>query len=87
MQYKTRDQRQEEARVKWIKSKCVGSIVAPTGVGKTRIGLNCLKSFISKYPKFRYLVVVPTDNLKDQWTAQLDAYGLGLNGSVVVKGF
>lgn len=80
----TRDERQEESRVKWIKSKCKGCIVAPTGAGKTRIALNCLNSFISKYPNTKYLVVVPTDALKKQWTEQLDAWGLGLNGEVLV---
>lgn len=29
----TRDERQEEARVKWIKNKCKGCLVMPTGVG------------------------------------------------------
>lgn len=81
---KTRDERQEEARVKWIKNKCVGTVVAPTGVGKTRIGLNCLKSFLSRYPTKRFLVIVPTDNLKIQWTEQLDSWGLGFNGEVLV---
>jgi len=84
MQYKTRDQRQEEARVSWIKHKCCGSVVAPTGVGKTRIGLNCLCSILSHYPEKRFIVVVPTDNLKDQWTAQIDSLGCSLNGEVLV---
>lgn len=86
MQYakKTRDERQEEARVKWIKNKCCGTLVQPTGTGKTVTALKCLKSFISKYPKTRYIVIVPTDNLKDQWYQQLDSWGLSLNGSVLV---
>lgn len=29
----TRDERQEISRVKWIKNKCNGTIVMPTGVG------------------------------------------------------
>lgn len=29
----TRDERQEIARVKWIKNKCCGTIVASTGFG------------------------------------------------------
>jgi len=80
----SRDKRQEESRIAWIKNKCCGSIVASTGFGKTRIGLKCLKSVIDKYPQMRFIVVVPTDNLKDQWTIQLDAWELGLNGEVVV---
>jgi len=84
MQCKTRDQRQEEARVAWIKHKCCGSVVAPTGVGKTRIGLNCLRSILSHYPEKRFIVIVPTDNLKDQWAEQIDSLGYGLNGEVIV---
>ena len=30
---KSKDERQEEARVKWIKNKCKGCLVFPTGVG------------------------------------------------------
>jgi len=80
----TRDQRQEEARISWIKHKCCGTFVWPTGTGKTIGALKCLKSFLSKYPKTRFIVVVPTDNLKDQWTAQIDSLGYGLNGEVIV---
>lgn len=80
----TRDERQEISRVKWIKNKCKGCVVAPTGVGKTRIALKCLQSFLARYPKTKFLVVVPTDNLKDQWMGQLDSWGLGLNGEVLV---
>lgn len=29
----TRDERQEEARVKWIKSRCKGTFEFPTGFG------------------------------------------------------
>lgn len=30
------------------------------------------------------MVVVPTENLKDQWTPQLDGWGLGLNSEVQI---
>ena len=36
----TRDERQEEARVKWIKSKCKGTFEFATGFGKTWIWKN-----------------------------------------------
>ena len=80
----TRDERQEIARVKWIKSKCKGTIVMPTGVGKTRTSLKCLKSIIDKYPTMKILVVVPTDNLKSQWRIQLDDWGMELIADVQV---
>lgn len=82
--FKSRDERQKEACIKWFSNKCCGSIVAPTGLGKTRIGLRCLKAFIDKYPQMRFLVIVPTDNLKVQWEQQLDNWELSLNGSVEI---
>lgn len=80
----TRDERQEEARVKWIKSKCRGTLVQPTGCGKTTTALKCLKSVISKYPDKTILIVVPTDNLKVQWRQQLDNWGMVFNTEVQV---
>ena len=80
----TRDERQEICRVKWVKSKCRGTIVQPTGCGKTTTALKCLKSVLNKYPTLRILVVVPTDNLKNQWRIQLDAWGMEFNADVQV---
>jgi len=79
-----RTARQEECRRKWIKNKCCGTIVAATGFGKTRVGLNCAETVIRHYSKFRILVVVPTDTLQKQWTKQLDERGLSLNCDVMV---
>jgi superfamily II DNA or RNA helicase len=80
----SRDERQEQGRVKWIKNKCRGTIVAATGFGKTRTALKCLRSVLNKYPELKVLVVVPTDNLKEQWLFQLDTWGLGLNSEVQI---
>lgn len=80
----TRDERQEIARVKWIKNKCCGCLVQPTGAGKTITALKCLKSIVDKYTNFKILVVVPTDNLKQQWRVQLDNWGMEFNADVQV---
>lgn len=79
-----RTTRQEECRKKWIQNKCIGSIVAATGFGKTRVGLNCVETILKHYPTFKVLVVVPTDALQKQWTKQLDERGLGMNTDVLV---
>lgn len=79
-----RTTRQEECRRKWIQNKCCGTIVAATGFGKTRIGLNCAETIIRHYSKFKILVVVPTDTLQKQWIKQLDERGLGFNCDVMV---
>lgn len=80
----TRDERQELARVKWIKNKCKGCIVAATGFGKTNVALKSVKSIIDKYPNIKFLVIVPTDNLKLQWENNIDKFGLTFNSSVEI---
>lgn len=80
----TRDERQEECRIKWIKNKCVGVLVQPTGAGKTITALKCIKSVIDKYPSLKVLVVVPTSNLKDQWELKLIEWHLNYNAEVQV---
>lgn len=80
----TRDERQEIARVKWIKSKCRGTIEACTGFGKSRIAINCINSILSKYPTKHVLIVVPTTGLKEQWIKHIDNYGLSLSCEVQI---
>lgn len=80
----TRDERQEECRKKWIKNRCVGTIVASTGFGKSRIGLNCIKTVLKHFPQYRVLVIVPTETLQKQWYGHIDSNGLGLSCDVQI---
>lgn len=80
----TRDERQEEARVKWFKNKCRGTFEFATGFGKTWTAIKCIKSIIDRYRDFRVLVVVPTDNLKFQWIQHLDNNQLTFNVDVQI---
>lgn len=80
----TRDQRQEAARIKWIKNKCRGTFEFATGFGKTFTAIKCLKSVIQKYSNFKVLVVVPTDNLKGQWIQYIDNNDLSFNVDVQI---
>lgn len=80
----TRDERQEEARVKWFKNKCKGTFEFATGFGKTTSAIKCIKSVIDRYRDFRVLVVVPTDNLKNQWIGHVDNNQLSFNVEVQV---
>ena len=78
----TRTERQKESLRYWIKAKCVGSIVATTGYGKTRVATIIIGKLISKYPSIRVLVVVPNSTLQEQWSGILDSLGYGLNVEV-----
>lgn len=71
----TRDERQDIGVKKWIKSKCCGTLEYPTGTGKTYTAIKCLRLILSKYPHFRVLIVVPTQNLQDQWQEYIDREG------------
>ena len=80
----TRDERQAIAKDKWLKSNGIGTLVQPTGCGKTVTALKCLKTVLTAYPNLSILIVVPTSTLKDQWKSQLDSWGLGLNAEVEI---
>ena len=80
----TRDERQEVGRKLWIKHKCCGTFVWPTGTGKTYGAIKCIKSVINHYPYFRVLVVVPTEPLKNQWQEYFDREDLAFNCEVQI---
>lgn len=80
----TRDERQEEAIKNWIKAKGKGTIVAATAFGKTRTAVKIIQKLRTKYPSMSVLIVVPTEILKNQWSSELDVWGLGFNTEVRV---
>lgn len=80
----TRTERQQEAAKKWISAKGRGTIIAPTGSGKTRIALMTIKGLIKKHPYLRVLVVVPTTTLKNQWLQQVNEWGFDFNVEIEV---
>lgn len=80
----TRDERQEESVRKWLQAKGKSTIVAATGVGKTRIAIKCIQKVRTKYPELSVLILVPTELLKNQWIEELDKWGLGINTDVQV---
>lgn len=79
---KTRDERQDESVVKWLKNKGKATVVAATGVGKTRIAIKSIIKIRSKYPRTSILILVPTELLKNQWIEELDKWDL-LNNTIV----
>ena len=80
----TRTERQQECIKHWIAAKGKGSIIAPTGSGKTRIALMSIKALLKKYPYLRVLVVVPTTTLKEQWTKHIYDWQFDFNVDIEV---
>ena len=80
----SRDERQEQCRVTWIKNKCKGVLVCPTGFGKTFTALKCIKTVITKRPGSRVLIIVPTDVLQRQWEQELIKWDLVFNCEVSI---
>lgn len=61
---------------KWKEAGFVGTWVAFTGVGKTRVGTIAASEFIRRDPTETSLVVVPTENLRDnEWENSFATWG------------
>ena len=71
-----RSLRQEELVDTWVKHKCKGTVVCPTGFGKTKVGLIAIRRFLNKNPDKVVLVIVPSDPIKVQWEKQISELNL-----------
>lgn len=79
-----RTTRQKLCLKRWIEAGGKATIVAATGFGKTRVGLNLIEAFVKRNDQCSCLVVVPTQILKDQWIDQLEERGLIDNARVEI---
>lgn len=68
--------RQNEVIEKWRKNGRKGTLEAVTGFGKTFVGLLIIKRLNNSQPGAKTIVIVPTNNLKVQWQAQVKEMGL-----------
>ena len=80
----TRTERQELAIERWKQAGARNTIVAATGVGKTRIALMVFAKTLAKHPNTVIRVVVPTKVLKDQWEERIEEYQLDGDIKVIV---
>ena len=80
----TQTERQLESINQWKHAKGKGTIVAPTGAGKTNIALLTINALLKKYPYIRILVVVPTTTLKNQWQTHVDDRGFSFSVEIEV---
>lgn len=69
--------------VDWFKT-CQGTVIAPTGCGKTIIASIAIAKMIRWYPDKKALVVVPGIDLKEQWEGIMKMFGLSDNVEVIV---
>ena len=79
---------QIEALKNWVKNNGKGVVESPTGAGKTYLGLK----LIEKEKLSPFLIVVPTVELKQQWTNRIkkyypDAIIKGIGGGEKYDGF
>ena len=74
---KAKDIEQKEHIDKWISKGCRGTSIAATGIGKTRMGLMAVKYILDKDNNNTALIVVPTENLRDnEWPNEIKKWGL-----------
>lgn len=63
--------RQQEVINKWTKAGRKGTLEAVTGFGKTFVALLILQDMNERMPTGKALIIVPTQNLKQQWEEQI----------------
>jgi superfamily II DNA or RNA helicase len=63
----TRSEKQAEIQAKYEQFRGKGFLSAPTGFGKTRVGVNAVKRLLAKNPNRIVHVVAPRTKLVDQW--------------------
>lgn len=75
--------RQNEIIQKWVANNRRGTVEAVTGFGKTFVALLILQDMNAKLAGGSAIVVVPTQNLRDQWQQQINELGIH-NTSVTI---
>jgi len=68
--------RQQQVIQRWTKCGRRGTLEAVTGFGKTYVALLILKDLHEQKPDGTALVIVPTTNLKKQWSDKCEEMGL-----------
>jgi RNA polymerase primary sigma factor len=77
--------RQHQIIDKWTKAGRRGTLEAVTGFGKTYVALLVIQDLNMRLPTGTVLVVVPTQNLKQQWTAQIEEMGITNTNVMVIN--
>ncbi len=67
---------QQKIVQKWVSHKGVGTVVGPTGFGKSYIGILTVQSMNNRYPDRTTIIIVPTQELKNQWNEHILSFSL-----------
>ncbi len=79
-----RDKQQRLALNSWAQSNFIGSIIAGTGFGKSRVGVLAIGHALKDGGNA--LLLVPTVQLQDQFLEELDKWG-GDRTNVAIRGY
>lgn len=72
-----KDKEQRDHLNLWDKANRKGTSIAATGLGKTRMGLLALNDILEDQPFKRALIIVPTENLRDnEWLNEFEKWDL-----------
>ncbi len=63
----SRTERQQQGIKKWVDSGGRGTLVYPTGLGKTWTAVQAIQLLLKRAPDSFIEIVVPTEHLKKQW--------------------
>ena len=72
-----KDELQQAHLNAWVSNGYKGTSIAATGLGKTRIGILAIKNTLGRDPNKSALVIVPTENLRDnEWVSEFHTWNL-----------
>lgn len=76
---------QKEGKQAWIDTGLRGTAVWATGVGKTKLGIDCIEYVRSIKQSPSILIVVPTEDLRDSnWPAEFAEWGIEMTNVTLV---
>ena len=76
METKTlRDEKQKEAINNWARAGFIGTVIAGTGFGKSRVGVVAVGEMLRRNRLYNALILVPTHILKDQFKEEFIKWG------------
>lgn len=73
---KKRLSKQKKIVQRWVENKGKGTIVGPTGFGKSFISILTIQSMNKRHPDRTTIIIVPTHELQKQWNENIKEHGL-----------